>query len=61
MGCVSIISADDGSCTIFLRDGIDVIELAGKNNPWRTLFKAVLKMKVLKLRKYIQHDQLFKK
>jgi hypothetical protein len=52
MECVSIISADDGSCcTILVRDGADVVELAGKNNAWRTLLKAVMKMKILKLRK----------
>jgi hypothetical protein len=34
-----------------VRDGADVVELAGKNNAWRTLLKAVMKMKILKLRK----------
>jgi hypothetical protein len=60
---VSIISSDDGYCNIFVRSGEDVIELAGRNNPWRKLFEAILKMKVLKSRKYIQkvHDKFFKK
>jgi hypothetical protein len=53
---VSIISGDDGSCSIFVRNGTDVVELAGMNNPWSTLFKAIVKMKLLKLKKIFKPE-----
>jgi hypothetical protein len=54
---ISIISGDDGSCSIFVRDGVDVVELAGMNNPWRTLFKALVKIKLLKIKKMMQRRE----
>jgi hypothetical protein len=46
---VSIIS-DEKYCSIFLKYKNNTVELSGTSNPWITLFKALIKLEIIKIK-----------
>jgi hypothetical protein len=47
---VSVISDRPDYSSVYVSDGKDIVELAG-GPPWRTLFRAMLKLKILQLKR----------
>jgi hypothetical protein len=52
MNRISIISDRPDYHSVLVRDGFDIVELAGKH-PWPTLFKAIVQLKLKQLRRSI--------
>jgi hypothetical protein len=57
MNRISIISDRPDYHSVLVRDGSDLVELAGKR-PWLTLFKAIVRLKVKKLKRRIRHGTI---
>jgi hypothetical protein len=56
MNRISIISDRPNYHSVLVRDGSDLVELAGKH-PWPMLFRAVVQLKLKKLRRYFNAER----
>jgi hypothetical protein len=54
MNRISIISDRKDYHSVLVRDGSDLVELAGKH-PWPTLFKAIVRLKLKQLKKRLHY------
>jgi hypothetical protein len=55
MNRISIISDRKDYHSVLVRDGVDIVELIGKR-PWRTLFRAIVQLKLKQLKRRIHGE-----